>query len=48
MVWDERICDILASPDGLQAKAARLVEAAKAAGGYDNITAALCEVLAPA
>jgi protein phosphatase len=48
MVRDERICDILASPDGLQAKAARLVEAANAAGGYDNITAALCEVLAPA
>jgi protein phosphatase len=48
MVRDERIGDILSSQDGLQAKAARLVEAAKAAGGYDNITAALCEVLAPA
>jgi protein phosphatase len=46
MVRDELICDILALQDGIQAKAARLIEAARSAGGYDNITAALCEVLA--
>ena len=47
MVRDEVICDILALQDGIQAKAARLIEAARSAGGYDNITAALCEVLPP-
>jgi protein phosphatase len=48
MVRDERICEIMASQDGIQAKAARLVDAARSAGGYDNITVALCEVLAAA
>lgn len=46
LVKDEEICEIIASQDGIQAKATRLVEAAKSAGGYDNITAALCAVLA--
>lgn len=46
MVRDEQICGIVVSQDGIQAKAAQLVEAARSAGGYDNITVALCEVLA--
>ncbi len=46
MIRDEQICDIVASQDGIQAKAARLVEAARSVGGYDNVTVALCEVFA--
>ncbi|MEK7409557.1 MAG: Stp1/IreP family PP2C-type Ser/Thr phosphatase [Acidobacteriota bacterium] len=44
-VPDEEIAAILAAADPLSAKADRLVEAAKAAGGPDNITAVLlrCE-----
>jgi protein phosphatase len=45
MVRDEGIRDILAPQEGVPAKAARLIEAARSAGGYDNITVVLCEVL---
>jgi len=47
MVGDERIQDIIAAQEGIQAKATRLIETARSAGGYDNITAVLCEVLHP-
>ena len=46
MIRDEQICDIVASRDEIQAKTARLVEAARSSGGFDNVTVALCEVLA--
>lgn len=45
MVGDELIRDILAQQEGIPAKAARLVEAARSAGGYDNITVVLGELL---
>ena len=45
MVGDEIIRDIAALQEGIPAKTARLIEAARAAGGYDNITVVLCEVM---
>jgi serine/threonine protein phosphatase PrpC len=45
MVDDEIIRDILAVQEGIPAKTAKLIEAARSAGGYDNITVVVCEVL---
>ena len=45
MVADQRIQELLALPVGLDEKADSLIEAAKAAGGHDNVTVALCEIL---
>lgn len=47
MVGDELIRDILALQEGVPAKAAKLIEAARSAGGYDNITVVLGEILSP-
>jgi protein phosphatase len=47
MVEDDLIRDILAPQAGVPAKAARLIETARSAGSYDNITVVLCEVLSP-
>jgi protein phosphatase len=44
MVEDERIQDIIAAQEGIQSKTTRLIDTARSAGGYDNITAALCEI----
>jgi PPM family protein phosphatase len=44
MVEDPVITRILAQPVDLEGKAERLIEAAKAAGGHDNITVVLSEV----
>jgi PPM family protein phosphatase len=46
MIQDRAITEILELPLDLANKAERLVEAAKAAGGNDNITVILCEVAA--
>ncbi|MEO6584520.1 MAG: protein phosphatase 2C domain-containing protein, partial [Ferruginibacter sp.] len=43
MVTSQLITDILTEGDSLQTKAARLVDAANAAGGNDNITAVLVQ-----
>jgi protein phosphatase len=45
MVEDGQIQVILGAREAIPAKTARLIEAAKSAGGYDNITALLCEIL---
>jgi protein phosphatase len=45
MVEDEDIRQILTSASGLDDKVDRLIEAAKSAGGHDNITVVLCRVL---
>lgn len=47
MVDDVLIESILALPDALPQKVEKLIEAAKAAGGHDNITVILSEVVAP-
>jgi len=47
MVDDILIESILALPDALPQKVEKLIEAAKAAGGHDNITVILSEVVAP-
>jgi protein phosphatase len=47
MVEDEQLQDILAAPEAIPPKTARLIETARSAGGYDNITAVLCEILPP-
>jgi PPM family protein phosphatase len=44
MVDDERISEVLHSPDTLQRRTATLIELAKAAGGRDNITVVLAQV----
>jgi PPM family protein phosphatase len=46
MVDDLLIQEWLLSPLGLSEKVERLIQLAKAAGGYDNITVVLCEVVA--
>jgi protein phosphatase len=46
MIEDPAIREALLLPLGLEQKADRLIELAKAAGGKDNITVALCEVTA--
>jgi protein phosphatase len=47
MVEDPSIREVLALPVSLSQKVERLIESAKSAGGYDNITIILCEVTAP-
>ena len=47
MMDDPVIQEILARPLDLIPKVDHLIEGAKKAGGYDNITAVLCEVMAP-
>jgi PPM family protein phosphatase len=42
MVDDVQICDVLASEANLEQKAQILIDLAKVAGGYDNITLVLC------
>jgi serine/threonine protein phosphatase PrpC len=44
MVEDETIQEILAAPGELDDKVCRLIEAARSAGGFDNITVVLCRV----
>lgn len=46
MLDDPAIQEILARPLELSEKVGQLLENAKLAGGYDNITAVLCEVIA--
>lgn len=45
MVGDDAICDTFALPHDLPGKAERLVHLAKLAGGKDNITVVLCQVV---
>jgi len=45
MVDERKIQEIISLPLGLSQKVDQLIEGAKAAGGYDNITVILCEVL---
>ncbi len=45
MVEDGAIRDALSIPGGLQRKVDRLISLALSAGGYDNITAVLCEII---
>jgi PPM family protein phosphatase len=42
LVHDDQICTILALQTNLEQKVQRLIDLAKAAGGYDNITVVLC------
>jgi protein phosphatase len=44
MVEDHSVQTILSLPANLFTKVERLVESAKSAGGYDNITVVLCEI----
>jgi len=44
MLEDDEIQQLLLVPSSVNEKAQRLIEAANAAGGHDNITVALCEV----
>jgi PPM family protein phosphatase len=44
MIADEEIARILNLPNGLDQKVRELIDAANDAGGYDNITVALCEL----
>jgi PPM family protein phosphatase len=46
MVEDMTIAEVLALPIGINEKVERLIEAAKAAGGHDNITVILSEIVA--
>jgi PPM family protein phosphatase len=46
MVEDTTILEVLALPIDVSGKVERLIESAKAAGGYDNITVILSEVVA--
>ena len=45
MVEDEKIHEILSSAQDLSRKGNRLIEAAKDAGGYDNITIVLVQII---
>ena len=45
MVNDSSIRDVLSIPLSLSQKVEKLIDLAKSAGGYDNITVILCEVL---
>ncbi len=45
MLEDNQIQELLRLPSGVNEKARRLVDAANFAGGYDNVTVALCEVM---
>jgi serine/threonine protein phosphatase PrpC len=44
MIEDYQIQELLSLSVNVNEKAERLIEAAKAAGGHDNVTVALCEV----
>ena len=44
MVPDDQICDILCSGADIDSKVEELIEAAKSAGGNDNITVVLAAV----
>jgi PPM family protein phosphatase len=44
MLVDDQIQELLSLPMSADEKARRLIEAANSAGGYDNVTVALCEV----
>jgi protein phosphatase len=46
MVNDEAIQNVLALPIDISEKVERLIDSAKAAGGHDNITVILSEVIA--
>jgi serine/threonine protein phosphatase PrpC len=46
MVDDPSIANVLSHPVGVAQKVERLIELAKSAGGHDNITVVLCEVMA--
>jgi PPM family protein phosphatase len=45
MLVDDQIQELLSLSLSVDEKASKLIEAANSAGGYDNITVALCEVL---
>jgi protein phosphatase len=45
MVDDASIQEVLVAPLGLEQKVEKLIELAKSAGSYDNITSVLCQVL---
>jgi protein phosphatase len=47
MVEDEDIQDLLLQAMSLEQKADRLIQAANAAGGADNITVVLCDITDP-
>lgn len=47
MVEDYAIREVLVAPGALADKVDRLIESAKSAGGNDNITVVLCQVLSP-
>jgi protein phosphatase len=47
MVEDDSIQTILSLPTDLSVKVERLIESAKSAGGYDNVTVVLCEIKGP-
>ncbi len=47
LVADEDIQDLLLQPMSLEQKADRLIQAANAAGGTDNITVVLCQIPEP-
>ena len=47
MVEDSAICEVLGSANNLTDKVEQLIECAKKAGGNDNITVILCQVLSP-
>jgi protein phosphatase len=46
MIDDLIIQEVLSRPLSLSPKVDQLIEGAKMAGGYDNITVILCEVMA--
>jgi serine/threonine protein phosphatase PrpC len=45
MVLDTSIQETLSSPLSLTQKVGELIEQAKSAGGFDNITVILCEMV---
>lgn len=45
MLENDQIQELLSLSLGLDEKAKKLIEAANSAGGYDNITVALCELI---
>ena len=47
LIDDLIIQGILSRPLGVSPKVDHLIERSKTAGGYDNITVILCEVMAP-
>jgi protein phosphatase len=45
MLVDDQIQELLSLSLSVDEKANKLIEAANSAGGYDNVTVALCEVI---